>query len=230
MKKEFLLFALPVALFSMASCGDVEETDSDIQGVTVDGKVDGYTYVDLGLASGTKWATYNVGAQLPKQYGTYFAWGETMGKEYYSKSSYKYYDYWYTKYTSDDNVITLEPADDAATVNWGQNWRMPTTKEMRELIAGCTWTWSEGFNGSNVRGYVGVSRKNSGRIFLAAGGYATPNGFAEDENRSCEYWTSSNDLEYSDYGYSFALKMYNGNFEHDSQYRYYGRNVRAVVK
>lgn len=229
MKKEFLLFALPVALFSMASCGDVEETDADIQGVDVDGKVDGYTYVDLGLASGAKWATYNVGAQLPKQYGTYFAWGETLGKDYYATNSYKYYDYYYTKYTSDDDLMVLEPGDDAATVNWGQNWRMPTTKEMRELVAGCTWTWSDGFKGTNVKGYIGTSRKNSKTIFLAAGGYMEQNGIAEDEGYACHFWTGSNDIQYTAYAYALRMSSY-GDFDQDSRLRYYGRNVRAVVK
>ena len=99
-----------------------------------------HAYVDLGLPSGLLWATCNVGANNPQDYGDYFAWGETTPKDFYSWSNYKYCrgyeqltkyctmsDYGYNGYT--DNLTTLLPEDDAATVNWGDGWRMPTKEE-----------------------------------------------------------------------------------------------------
>ncbi|MBR5532185.1 MAG: T9SS C-terminal target domain-containing protein, partial [Bacteroidales bacterium] len=125
-------------------------------------------YVDLGLPSGIKWATCNVGANSPEDYGDYFAWGETEPKDYYDWSTYKYCNGSYdimTKYFTDsdygtvDNKTTLELTDDAAHVNWGGNWRMPTKAEQDELrnTDNCTWEWTT-LNG--VEGYKVISKKN----------------------------------------------------------------------
>ena len=116
-------------------------------------------YVDLGLPSGLKWATCNLGATSPEQPGDYYAWGETALKEDYSWATYKYAKgvsleggntvYYMTKYSIDPNLgldgftdgkKQLEPADDAATVRLGAPWRMPTEAEAEELLAGCTWS------------------------------------------------------------------------------------------
>ncbi len=106
----------------------------------------GHDYVDLGLPSGTFWATCNVGAMNPEDYGDYFAWGETEPKSYYDWSTYKYCNgssSTITKYCSDseygtvDNKYTLEAIDDAATVNWGGDWRIPTIEEQAELTGAC---------------------------------------------------------------------------------------------
>ena len=104
------------------------------------------TYVDLGLPSGTLWATCNVGAYTPEGRGEYFAWGETETKDSYSWSNYKWcygtYDSM-NKYFSNygyatvDNKETLDLEDDAAYVNWGEDWRMPTSEEMEELYSNC---------------------------------------------------------------------------------------------
>ena len=100
----------------------------------------GHVYVDLGLPSGTKWATCNVGAANPEDFGSYFAWGETVVKETYNSSTYKYYDTvsrTYTKYNDLDGLVSLESTDDAATANWGAEWRMPTYNEVCELRRSC---------------------------------------------------------------------------------------------
>ena len=116
-------------------------------------------YVDLGLPSGLKWATYNLGANSPEQPGDYYAWGETAPKEDYGTDTYKYLkgvtleggsrEHRLTKYCTDaeqglngftDGKKQLEPTDDAATVRLGAPWRMPTEAEAEELLAGCTWT------------------------------------------------------------------------------------------
>ena len=102
----------------------------------------GHEYVDLGLPSRIKWATCNVGATTPEEYGDYFAWGETEPKDNYDWSTYKWCNEsnaTMTKYCTDssygtvDNKTVLELEDDAAYVNWGGNWRMPTKAELDEL-------------------------------------------------------------------------------------------------
>ena len=111
-----------------------------------------HEYVDLGLPSGLLWATCNVGATSPEDYGDYFAWGETQPKDTYEWSTYQYCNGSYntlTKYCSNssygyngftDNLTTLLPEDDAATANWGGNWRMPTKEEFQELYNNTTVT------------------------------------------------------------------------------------------
>ncbi len=147
-----------------------------------------HEYVDLGLPSGTLWATCNVGATSPEEYGDYCAWGETAPKEVYSLSNYKWYregeydatyDYWHlsgwTKYCKDrydgydyfvDNRIELELVDDAAYVNWGPSWRMPSIGEQDELITSCTWQW---IAMNDVLGYQGTG-PNGNSIFFPASG------------------------------------------------------------
>jgi len=131
--------------------------------------------VDLGLPSGLLWATTNVGANHPEEYGSYFSWAETTPKTEYSWATYKYAngsERTLTKYCSSsdygivDNKETLDKEDDAATVNWGKSWRTPTLRESQELISYCTWTYSS-LNGIN--GYV-VTGPNGNSIFLPAGG------------------------------------------------------------
>ena len=137
------------------------------------------SWVDLGLPSGLKWATCNVGATRPEEYGNYYAWGEVTTKTTYDWSTYKYAngsDSTLTKYCNDasygnegftDDLTTLEAADDAATQNWGGKWRMPTVEEWQELKDNCTWTWTT-LNG--VNGYE-VKATNGNFIFLPAAGY-----------------------------------------------------------
>ena len=146
-------------------------------------------YVDLGLPSGTLWATRNIGANSPEESGDYFAWGETEPKEEYYMSNYKWYDYdneLYTKYCTDSGYgmiddKELEPRDDAAWANWGPSWRMPSLEQLRELKEKCSWEWIER-NGTS--GYL-VTGPNGNTIFLPAAGEASfPN--AEGEGY---YWS-----------------------------------------
>ena len=118
----------------------------------VSGTANGHEYVDLGLPSGNLWATCNVGAESPEDYGDYFAWGETEPKECYSQDNYKWYvGTSYTKYNNTDKKTTLELSDDAANVNWGGDWRMPTRAEHEELTNHCSWTWT---TINNINGYM----------------------------------------------------------------------------
>ena len=137
-----------------------------------------HEYVDLGLPSGLLWATCNVGANSPEEYGDYFAWGETQPKDYYDWSTYqhcmgsyntltKYCDnsiYGYNGYT--DDLTTLLPEDDAATANWGSGWRMPTQEECEELCENTTSTWTTQ-NGVSGRLYTAP---NGNSLFLPAAG------------------------------------------------------------
>ena len=106
---------------------------------------DGVEAVDLGLS--VKWANMNVGAKKESGFGTYFAWGETKPKEYYSLGTYAWSkgdSNFLLKYCVNDKVIKLLPTDDAAHINWGGKWRMPTVEEFDELVdpAKCTWEWT----------------------------------------------------------------------------------------
>ena len=139
--------------------GGNEGGDDNGDNYDPDGEIAGHGYVDLGLPSGLKWATCNVGASSPEDYGDYFAWGETSPKaEYTSENSITY-----EEQMSD---ISGNAQYDAATANWGGSWRMPTKDEMQELIDNCTWelTQVNGVNGSEVIG------PNGSCIFLPAAG------------------------------------------------------------
>ena len=153
-----------------------------------------HEYVDLGLS--VKWATCNVGASKPEEYGDYFAWGETQPKSTYNWSTYKYCNGSYntlTKYNNSssygtvDNKTQLELSDDAARANWGGSWRMPTRAEQGELRENCTWTWT---TQNGVNGYKVTSKKNGNSIFLPAAGYRDVSSLSNAGSLG-NYWSSS---------------------------------------
>ncbi len=121
-------------------------------------RINGHEYVDLGLS--VKWATCNVGADKPEEYGDYFAWGETRPKDDYIVVNSVTYD----KYFGDIGGGRY----DSANVNWGGSWRMPTYAEQNELREKCAWFWS---SSNGVNGYVVKSKVNGNSIFLPAAGY-----------------------------------------------------------
>ena len=127
---------------------------------TTNGQINGYDYVDLGLPSGLKWATCNVGASSPSEYGNYYAWGEVEPKESYTQQNC-------LTWGQEIGDISGNPQYDAARANWGGTWRMPTKIEFDELINNCTWTWTNegGNNGWRVTG------PNGNSIFFPAAGY-----------------------------------------------------------
>lgn len=197
-----------------------------------------HEWVDLGLPSGTLWATTNVGAEKPEDYGNYFAWGETIGydegKTTFDWSTYKYYDMSFkvvTKYCtksangSIDNKTELEPEDDAATVNWGNDWQMPSLEQMKELINSnyTTTTWTT-LNG--VQGRLVVSKNNGNRIFLPAAGYH-PGTSLSSAGSYATHWSRSLDTSNSSYGY--YLYFNSSSFGTSSTgSRSYGNSVRPV--
>ena len=175
--------------------------------------------VDLGLS--VKWASWNIGASTPEEYGTYFAWGETEPKADYSWGTYKWSSS-LTKYNSSDGKTVLELEDDAARVNWGGSWRMPTDAEWRELKNYCNWIWTtrNGVNGYNVS-------RNGNTIFLPAAGRR----FGTDlfyVGSNCIYWSSSLYTGYPDFAWSVDVDSSNVSGYLDDRYR--GQSVRPVTE
>ena len=194
---------------------------------------DNHTWVDLGLPSGTLWATCNVGATVPEEYGDYFAWGETQPKDYYGWDAYQYCMGSYTtmtKYCTNssygyngftDNLTTLLSVDDAATANWGTDWRMPTNEEFQELLYNTTVTWTQQ-NGVNGRL---LTASNGNSLFLPAAGYRWDGElyYAGDWG---DYWSSSLDTDAPNNAWYFCF----GSDYYDTgyYYRYRGFTVRPV--
>ncbi len=153
----------------------------------------GYDAVDLGLSSGTLWATCNVGATVPNQVGDFFAWGEITTKSTYDWTTYQWCNYdestrkpYFTKYFLEnnyeydgkaDNISLLEFSDDAARENWGGSWRTPTSKEVEELLQECEWK----LDTINKRFYF-IKGPNGNEIYLP---------IVEFQNNKGFYWTSS---------------------------------------
>lgn len=196
----------------------------------------GHEFADLGLPSGTKWATCNVGASKPEEYGDYFAWGETEPKDNYDWSTYKWCNGSSTtmtkyctnsEYGSVDNKIILELSDDAANANWRGDWRMPTKVEYDELrnLSYTTWTWTS-LNG--VNGYKVTSKTNGNSIFLPAAGYRYDSDLAYAGSNGY-YLSSSLYAGYSGRPYGLLFCSSFGvawnYFDH-----YYGQSVRAVLR
>ena len=151
------------------------------------GSSNGYGYVDLGLS--VKWATYNVGATSPEEYGDYFAWGETTTKDNYSSSNCPTYGLSISELQSQgyiDSEGILTPQYDAATANWGGNWRMPTCAELNELDTQCIWEW---INTNDFKGYK-VTGPNGNSIFLPAAGYRYGSSL-DNAGSSCGYRSST---------------------------------------
>lgn len=238
MKKACFILSVVLCTTTIVSCNKEDITGDDEREKY-------HEYVDLGLS--VKWATCNIGANKPEEYGKYFAWGEISGEQYkpgkrsgystfYGWGEYKYCyggGYNITKYCVDaeygivDNDSVLELIDDAASANWGGNWRMPTQEEIYELVDSClcTWTWIK-YNGvygynviSKVPGYEGNS------IFLPAAGYRTDDELSSVGTRGY-YWSSSLYTDFSEYAYDIGFGA--GYFDWDYDSRYYGQSVRPV--
>ena len=192
---------------------------------SISGTINGYDYVDLGLS--VKWATKNVGASRPSDYGYHFAWGETERKKRYEWDNCfdclnSTGDSWGTYKINGKTSISPTSGHDTARENWGGTWRMPTIDEFGELCYKCDWTWTSqgGHEGYKVTG------PNGNSIFLPAAGWriwTVRSGVGEDG----DYWSSTLSSSYSDYARyldfnSSSHDTYNG-------YRSYGRSVRPVT-
>lgn len=202
-----------------------------------------HEYVDLGLPSGTLWATCNIGADRPEDYGDYFAWGEVepmpvhIGRDdweiyKYSQGSHTMMTKYVNKaeYGFKDNLVKLLPEDDAATVNWGKGWRMPTVEEMEELTKKCKWEWL--VYGFSLKG------PNGNGLFLPASGFRRKCDYSIRDKYNAEsldeegyYWSCSLDRGSP---YMARTIQFRGHFDYIGKYwvsnnmRFKGLSVRAV--
>ena len=210
-----------------------------------DGKHKGHEYVDLGLS--VKWATCNVGATSPEDYGDYFAWGETETKSEYTEGNSATYGLSISELQSQgyiDSDGNLNPQYDAATANWGGDWRMPTYSEQEELLNNCTWTWTtrnfHGFrslitmNQNGVKGYK-VTGPNGNSIFLPAAGDRLEswlgNAGSGGSYGSSTLYDDDSDYEYDCYCFEYGLHFLRSDILRIGRgYRPYGQSVRPVVE
>ena len=199
----------------------------------IDGYINGYAYVDLGLPSGLKWANCNIGANKPEEYGNYYAWGETepAPNNNYSYSKCSTSELSESELQSQgyiDGEGNLTPQYDAATANWGGDWRMPTYDELRELNTKCTWKWVN--NGNDFKGY-NVTGPNGNSIFLPAAGYRNESSLY-DAGSGGDYWSSTPYVYYVYEYYLYACYLGFGSSSHSmlDYRRYYGRSVRPVLE
>lgn len=180
--------------------------------------INGYEYVDLGLPSGLKWATTNVGATSPDEIGSYFAWGELKSKDIFSMDNCPTYGVAMEDFSGDAE-------HDVAAFSWESTWRMPTEADMRELKDKCTWEWIMQDNG--VWGSVATG-PNGNQVFFPSGGFMTETNvdFADAE---AAYWTSSPDNNEHDPNFATFFYVYNNNFCNIGwMSRYVGLLVRPV--
>lgn len=204
----------------------------DNNGTSNTGTYNGHEYVDLGLPSGTLWATCNVGASSPESYGDYFAWAETSTKSSYAPSNYKYYtktngNYCLTKYNTDSNngtvdyMTSLQSNDDASTAKWGNGWRTPSKSQWEELYQNTTSTWT---TQSGVKGLLLTTSKGS--LFLPAAGYRV---FGDDiaTNKHCVYWANQIDTDRTTSACQFSYHYQSG-YRMASLFRGDGVPVRPV--
>ena len=220
MKK--MLQTIVVAMLLLASCRVTAQNN--------------HYYVNLGLPSGTRWATCNVGADKPEELGRYFAWGEKDTKSICSWSNYRFGvttkegEWKLRKYCPKPDYAyngivhpfySLIPEDDAATANWGKGWSIPTEKQWEELIqhTTCKWTTRNG-----VKGMLFTS-SNGESIFLPAAGENNENGIEAIGSYGI-YW--SNHCNSDDPMNAILFDFYEGNCWIGSGVRYYGHSIRPV--
>lgn len=188
----------------------------------------GHEYVDLGLPSGTLWATMNVGATKPEEYGDYYAWGEIVPNK---ATAYTFENYKFgttdalTKYNDTDNKTALDLEDDAVHVVMGGDWHMPSMAQLNELTANATSSWTTDYNGTGVAGAVFTSNINGNSIFFPAAGVLDDAG-AIAQGESFGIWSSSRQSSPSNAAYL------NGDTNYRLIYgnsRYSGFTVRGVL-
>ena len=180
------------------------------------GALNGYDYVDLGLPSGLKWATCNVGACSPEQYGDHYAWGELNTSKFYDE---EYCEAWGLE--MDD--ISDDSAYDVARSKWGSGWRMPTHSEFKELIDKCKWEWVV-LVGKN--GYM-VTGPNGNSIFLPAAGYRYESELI-GRGKISRYWSSTSSCHWLGDEEAVCLEANDRYHKLSDGDRAYGLSVRPV--
>lgn len=255
MKKLYFIATCCLALF-LVNCSDNKENPAS----KTSGNENGHEWVDLGLPSGTRWATCNIGATYPQESGNFYSWGEIEEKAVYDWDSYKYGRLnALTKYCTNteyglngfqDYKKVLDFLDDAALMNWGGLWRMPTKTQLKELMSECYWVWTNDYDNSGVAGFIVYKVKSEAdknvkiydggtpsdsyslfdvHIFLPAAGYRM-DGEIKRANERAFYWTSSLSTSSCDNPLSaWQLIFLSDAVTCQSDFRYYGQSVRAVI-
>ena len=204
---------------SVSDDDDADDSASVDDGYEASGTINGHEYVNLGLS--VLWATCNIGADSPEDYGDYFAWGETETKDLF---------YIESEVTFLMTNISGNATYDAATANWGDSWRMPTHDEMKELVVNCTWIW---MTQNDVNGYL-VTGSTGNSIFLPAAGYHNDPYPRTEESRDSLYYAGEVGCYWSSsiYNASFAYSLGIQNGFHDlvwGRAQGYGQSVRPVA-
>jgi hypothetical protein len=192
-----------------------EVTFKTLEEIIDDGtSINGYEYVDLGLPSGLKWATHNIGAAAPNERGDYFAWGEINTKAEFTEMNC-------TSYGLNMQDIAGDPQYDAARANWGATWKVPSKKDFEELMNECTWEWMV----INGKGCKKVTGPNGNYIILPITGYQYGTSFYMEDFGY--YWTSTPISTYEQFSYDFFFdEEYNLSMGFDE--RCYGQAIRPV--
>lgn len=213
---------------------EVEAKKAELKAKGVSGSANGHEYVDLGLPSGTLWATCNIGASRSEDYGNYYAWGETKTKSTYNWDTYKYANGDYNKMTkyccsSDrgnngftDNLTTLQAGDDPAA-NWGSGWHMPSDAQFGELKANTTQQWT---TRGGKKGMLFTSKKNGRFVFLPAAGYRESS--LKNVGSSGHYWSMSVNRVYPNVAIYFYLASGDCGLSYSSLNRCSGLTIRPV--
>ena len=186
-----------------------------------------YEYVDLGLPSGLKWATCNVGATSPEEYGLYFAWGETTGytTEQVTSGVRAFSEDVYNAGSAASISTDLTLEQDAARANMGGNWRMPTKDECQELIGNCDVTWTNNYNGTGIKGRIFTSKVNRNSVFFPAAGSCYDSS-VDYVGSSGYYWSASWSSSSSVWGLHFRSGTQGLSYDA----RYFGQSVRGVCE
>ena len=186
-----------------------------------------YEHVNLGLPSGTLWATCNVGATSPEQAGLYFAWGENVG---YTAKQVKnrerlFIEGEYLTRSADSISKDLTLEQDASNHYMGGDWRMPTYDDWQELFDYCDDTWTDDYNGTGVAGCIFTSKVNGNSVFLPAAGYCFYSSVYNVGSEG-EYWSASGATLLN----AWFISFHSGGVGVNHYYKWYGHPVRGVRK
>lgn len=212
-----LLFSLGVSILSLCltSCEQSEEVFTG----NLCNQENHVHAVDLGLS--VKWACCNIGANVPEEYGSYYAWGESEEKENCAWHNYKWTGDM-TKYNDADGKLELDPEDDTAQTLWGEDWRIPTQAEVQELMERCTWEWT------SVNGVLGYKVSGNGNsIFLPAAGSQYTDLFTSQQTQGCYMSATLND---NDYGLNVCMAFSKKSHYTINSERCDGHTIRPVRK
>lgn len=192
-----------------------------------------YEAIDLGLLSGTKWASMNVGAESPEGYGNYYAWGEIEPNKAsaYTLENYRFYQIdngvsSLTKYNSTDGKMSLDLEDDVANIVMGGEWHIPTSAQCAELLDNTTSSWTTDYNGTGVAGTIFTSNNNRNSIFFPAAGYISSDG-SGGQGEGFDIWCSSLVSEGTTSAWFAGGSVDYGDL--DQIYRFFGLPVRGVL-